>query len=123
MNERELATVLAALRYWQRNIIPSRVDSDIHDMATGNQRLEPLSDDEIDELCEQLNAARPVPRVLVVVEGGVVNAVLADQPLDVDVLDHDNWEVIDRELEPEEWHRFDAMLKEIEVGKLLDQVY
>ena len=122
MNERELATVLAALRYWQRNIIPSRVDSDIHDMATGNQRLEPLSDDEIDELCEQLNAARPVPRVLVVVEGGVVNAVLADQPLDVDVLDHDNWEVIERELEPEEWNRFDAMLKEIEEGKLLDQV-
>lgn len=122
MNERELATVLAALRYWQRNIIPSRVDSDIRDMATGNQRLEPLSDDEIDELCEQLNAARPVPRVLIVVEGGVANAVLADRPLDVDVLDHDNWEVIDRELEPEEWNRFDAMLKEIEKGKLLDQV-
>jgi hypothetical protein len=47
----ELATVLAALRYWQR----------MTDEATrGNisehfDEEEPLTDDDIDELCEKLN--------------------------------------------------------------------
>ena len=63
------------------------------------------------------------PRVIVVVEGGVVCAVFSDRPLNLDVLDHDNWEIIDRELEPDQWDRFEAMLKEIDGGKLSEQVY
>ena len=63
------------------------------------------------------------PRIIVVVEGGVVSAVFSDRPLNVDVLDHDNWEVIDRKLEPDPWDRFDALLKEIDGGKLQEQSY
>jgi len=50
MNEKELATVLAALRNWQEVV-------DEHDRLDFPHFLdiEPLSDDEIDTLCEKLN--------------------------------------------------------------------
>jgi hypothetical protein len=46
LNERELATVLAALRIFQRDPDPTMEHFD---------EVEPLSADEIDELCEELN--------------------------------------------------------------------
>lgn len=51
MTPRELATVLAALRYWQdaRDVPP-----DIYDIAA--EAGEPLADSEIEALCERLNA-------------------------------------------------------------------
>jgi hypothetical protein len=53
---RELATVLASLRYWQtdrsdRVDIPERYD----DIATDGNTLVPLDNEEIDVLCERLN--------------------------------------------------------------------
>ena len=58
---RQLATILAALRYWQREGIMSGGHE--HDIASDGDTLKPLTADEIDDLCEELNtqdAASPV---------------------------------------------------------------
>ena len=56
LDKRELATVLAALRYWQQQVVPiARIGDDI---ATDVRHVIPLSDAEIDRLCERLNLAR-----------------------------------------------------------------
>jgi len=64
-----------------------------------------------------------LPRVIVVVEGGLVQAIFADRPLNVAVLDHDNWKEIDRASAPQEWRRFEALAQEIDSGSLLEQVF
>ena len=51
---RELATVLAALRFWQRKAMGGDPELDI---ATDGETIDALSDAEIDTLCEQLNEA------------------------------------------------------------------
>lgn len=55
INERELATILAALRYWQAT--PDSFDRrlQIIDIATDGGTFTPLTDDEIDLLCESIN--------------------------------------------------------------------
>jgi hypothetical protein len=50
---RELATVLIALRHWQK-VSPENAEV-FEDIATDGGRFEPLSVDEIDELCTRLN--------------------------------------------------------------------
>lgn len=59
LNSREHATVLAALRYWQRHqahIIMRGVTTMPEDaIATNSGTLEPLSRAEIDALCDRLN--------------------------------------------------------------------
>lgn len=56
-NDRELATVLAALRHWQ--IQRDRYIPGAHlDIATDGGAFERLDDDEIDDLCERLNASQ-----------------------------------------------------------------
>ncbi len=49
----ELATVLAALRYWQREGLMSAGCE--QDIASDGGRIEPLTEGQIDELCERLN--------------------------------------------------------------------
>ncbi len=51
LSGRELATVLAAIRFWQRRADPRDPEMEI---ATDDGQ-EALSDDEIDALCERLN--------------------------------------------------------------------
>ena len=68
LTERELATVLAALRFWQShgpprpNSIFDRLGSDEQDLLdeirTGSGRFDPLTADEIDRLCERLNTGK-----------------------------------------------------------------
>lgn len=53
LTDRQLATVLAALRYWQRTSMVRDTAED--DIATNGGELEPLIDSEIDDLCEALN--------------------------------------------------------------------
>jgi hypothetical protein len=53
LTARELATVLAALRHWQK-ALPESAEV-YEDIATDDGRLEPLTVDEIDELCMRLN--------------------------------------------------------------------
>ncbi|MCG9892581.1 MAG: hypothetical protein MH252_16105, partial [Thermosynechococcaceae cyanobacterium MS004] len=52
LTERELATILAALRHWQ-NALPEIAEA-YADIATDGGRFEPLSVDEIDDFCRRL---------------------------------------------------------------------
>lgn len=56
MTARELATVLAALRWYQR-CHPATIPQAIDDIATNNGDYRGLRADEIDDLCEKLNRA------------------------------------------------------------------
>lgn len=54
VSERELATVLAALRFWQRQL----ADCDGRDISPDHfDCVEPLSATEVDILCERLNGS------------------------------------------------------------------
>jgi hypothetical protein len=53
MNTRQLATILAALRYWQRQGL--QLDVPELDIATNAGAVDPLSTAEIDELTQQIN--------------------------------------------------------------------
>ncbi len=54
MTKRELATVLAALRYWQMDLASHSPD-DIVDVGGHFVNETPLTSEEIDQLCEELN--------------------------------------------------------------------
>jgi hypothetical protein len=54
LNDRELATVLAALRYWAREGLLSDASAE-HDISTDGGTLEPLGGDEIRDLADRLN--------------------------------------------------------------------
>ena len=53
LDSRELGTVLAALRFWQSM---TAIDSRFLAIATNGDQQNPLTDDEIDALCERLNS-------------------------------------------------------------------
>ena len=56
LDERELATVLAALRYYQKLVMfDSDRPMDINNIATDCGQLTPLTDTEISRLCQRLN--------------------------------------------------------------------
>lgn len=54
---RQLSTILAALRYWQAEIEDGDIPGSQYDIATNCDDFEPLTADEIDDLCEELNCA------------------------------------------------------------------
>lgn len=54
MSPRETATILAALRYWQREGFHSCGHE--HEIASDGGTIEPLTGDEIDALCERMNS-------------------------------------------------------------------
>jgi len=88
VDDRELATVLAALRGHQRRTCPP----DLLDIATNGARYVPLTDDEIDGLCERLNCGPLTPQdvnVVVELDGGLVEGIVADRPIKVRVVDYD----------------------------------
>ena len=53
LSDRELATVLAALRYWQQDLARNENDPPICDHFQDGTT--PLTVEEIDDLCERLN--------------------------------------------------------------------
>ena len=55
LNEREFATVLAALRLFQRT--DSALSGPENDIASNGGEIQPLSNAEIDDLCERLNVS------------------------------------------------------------------
>lgn len=57
LDDQEIATILAALRYYQENGQgdPMNRSDRIHDIATDMERTISLDSDGIDELCERLN--------------------------------------------------------------------
>jgi hypothetical protein len=59
LDTRKISTILAALRFWQANTQP--VPPMIYDIATSDCTVTPLSADEIDDLCEELNCEPEPP--------------------------------------------------------------
>lgn len=57
-SNRELGTVLAALRSW--DALGDGAPQEIEDIATGDGEFEQLSSDEIDALCERINTEAPL---------------------------------------------------------------
>jgi hypothetical protein len=55
LDNRELATVLAALRYWNRKVDATRESVPEIDIATDGGRFVPLDTDQVNALCERLN--------------------------------------------------------------------
>jgi hypothetical protein len=57
VSEQDLATVLAALRFYQEHGQgdPANRSDQIHDLATNCDQVVSLDEDGIDELCERLN--------------------------------------------------------------------
>ncbi len=56
-DKRQSATILAALRYWQREGLMSSGHE--QDIATDGNSMNALDAEEIDALCEQINRATP----------------------------------------------------------------
>lgn len=57
MTTREISTILAALRYWQREASWHEIET----IATGDGKFEALNSSEIDALCERINCAGRSP--------------------------------------------------------------
>src|SRR3990167_100724 len=96
-NERELATVLAALRLWQRGacgttgsqaLILGAAHAELA-IASDDESLVPLTAAEIDELCERLNTQQDLPTVVLNIEGGAIHAVASNLPARCIILDAD----------------------------------
>lgn len=129
MTNAALATMLAALRFFQAHRSAALVD-----MASHFSEELPLADTEIDQLCEDFQrqleihgvgaaSERARSRVIIVVEGGVVQSVYANQSMTVDILDHDNWEVTDRTTDPEEWLRLAKLAETVDEDRTFECVY
>ena len=57
VSDRELHTILAALRWWQQSGAGESLHDDgIDDIASNGGEVEPLTVDEVDVLCERVNA-------------------------------------------------------------------
>ena len=88
LDDRELSTVLAALRDHQRR----HCTSDPADIASNLGRHEPLSPNEIDYLCMRINDGTPLPveaNIVITLDGGLVQGIAADRPITVRVVDYD----------------------------------
>ena len=55
LSDKELATVLGALRYWQQDLAENEAQGEGPISEELFQDVEPLTVDEIDHLCERLN--------------------------------------------------------------------
>ena len=55
LNERELAAILTGLRLLQTELDREDLSAEMEDTFTNNDIFEPLTADEIDDLCEKLN--------------------------------------------------------------------
>lgn len=88
VDTRELETILTALREHQRRTCTS----DLPNTAPFGGRNKLLSKSEIDALCERLNcgsAPKSGTNIVVTFERGHVEAIIADRPLHVHVVDYD----------------------------------
>ncbi len=86
VNDREHATILAALRSYQRVEPAGLVPSAIEDIATNCGLHEPMLVDEIDALCERINTETAKVKVGIYLDGGLVQDVVCDADLDYYVL-------------------------------------
>lgn len=59
LDEREVAVILAALRYWQSIPSDAHVPLDLMEIWTDGGKLTPLDDGGVEELCERINCGDP----------------------------------------------------------------
>jgi hypothetical protein len=59
LNDRELALVLAALRHWQESQDGRLTNSGLWEIATDGGKFEALGMEDIERLCQRLNAGEP----------------------------------------------------------------
>lgn len=95
INQEQLNTILAALRFYQESGMgePANRPQHINDIATYGDQDGSLNDEGIDQLCEHLNCnyTEPkLPRVLITVSGGVADYV-CDEGVAVEMFDWDNY--------------------------------
>lgn len=85
VTEQEHSTIIAALRYWQRE---GRFSSGAeHDIATDCGKHAEMSDVQIDELCDKLNGESPTITIGLNIEGGNVQNVITDaQGIEIDCI-------------------------------------
>ena len=62
-------------------------------------------------MCDQIHNANDLPRVIIEVEGGVVHTIYSSEPINVSVLDRDNWKAEEDQTERD---YFAALEKECE---------
>jgi hypothetical protein len=90
-DDRTLATVLAALRWYQQALAQQRVPEAIDAIATNLGQCRRLTSRQIDAICDQLNRNGATVQAIVQVAGGVVQDIIADVPnLEVVLVDYDN---------------------------------
>ena len=84
-NDRETATILAALRYWQERTLPANPEraEAIEEIATDGRTLDPLDEEEIDTLCEAINLSPIEPGAVDDAPPSRANHACADQGLQV----------------------------------------
>jgi len=106
-NNRELGTVLAALRMWQAQVTDSKAFPVIPERyaAIATDGGPPLNAEEIDDLCERINTDEGP---LVIVSGGMVQNY--EQDCGFDLLDYDNLKN-EGEYPPEEWANLSEQAK------------
>ena len=95
----ELATILAALRFYQQKGMcePANRSDAIEEIATSNGDKISLDADSLGDLCERLNCSTEPKKanVYVVIEGGSVQQIVSDDPDAIDaaaqiqVIDYD----------------------------------
>lgn len=92
----ELNTILAALRYYQNGGMgePSSRPDWLQEIACPDDDATSLADSEIDRLCEEINCSAQAPeraeaRLVVELEGGLVQGIYSDVPARVLVVDYD----------------------------------
>jgi hypothetical protein len=84
-NDRETATILAALRYWQARTLPASPEraEAIEEIATDGRSPDPLDEEEIDTLCEAINVSPIEPGAVDGAPPSRANHACADQGLQV----------------------------------------
>jgi hypothetical protein len=88
LDKRQTATILAALRYWQREGLMSSGHE--QDIATEGNSMNALDAEDIDALCEQINVAQEPAIIVVGCEGGLVTGASSNvEGLTMIVLDYD----------------------------------
>jgi hypothetical protein len=97
LDDRAVATLLAALRLYQREKDKGRLAEEIATIATNMGASRALNGHEIDTLCERINLNNDTVRAIVQVSGGVVQEIITDTSnLEVVLVDYDNIDAGDK---------------------------
>lgn len=86
LDDAQHATIIAALRFYQKNGLEHHVNLDI---ATNDNRVTALDYDGIDALVDQINCIGELPVAVFEMDGGAIHCVRTSLPMRVVLLDRD----------------------------------